>query len=158
MINKIRNRLRFVTIDVIIYRMIEVNIIQPPDLDFDIQKVTLPKGKKRYFITENGVSVHSSFLFNKLNILKLIHKKGPAIGDCFTNPEFRGNSIYPFVISYISNEILIENKIKEVFIIVNSDNRSSIRGVEKAGFEKFASIKARRWLFFYFNKNIVLNS
>lgn len=155
MINKIRNRFRLVTIDVIIYRMIEVNIIQLPDLGFDIQTEMLPKGKKKYFITENGVSVHNSLLFNKLNILKLIQKKGPAIGDCFTNPDFRGKSIYPFVISHISNETLIENKIKEVFIIVNSDNRSSIRGIEKAGFEKVASIKARRWLLFYFKKEIL---
>lgn len=50
--------------------------------------------------------------------------------------------------------MLIENKIKEVFIIVNSDNRNSIQGIEKAGFKKYASIKARRWLFFYFKKEI----
>ena len=157
MINKIRNRLRLVTIDVLIYRMTEINIIQLPDLGFDIHMESLLKGKKKYFIINNGVCVHSSFLFKKLNILKLIQKKGPAIGDCFTNPDFRGKSIYPFVISYIAKEMLIENKIKEVFIIVSSDNRSSIQGIEKAGFTKYASIKARRWLFFYFNKDILIN-
>ena len=154
MIKKFQKYLKLVTIDVIIYRMIVVNIIQLPDLGLDIQAETLPKGKKKYFITENGVSVHSSFLYNTLHILKLIQKKGPAIGDCFTNPDFRGKSIYPFVISYISNEVLIKNKISEVFIIVNSENRSSIRGIEKAGFKKYSSIKAKRWLFFYFDKNI----
>ena len=69
MINKIRNRLRLVTIDVLIYRMTEINIIQLPDLGFDIHMESLLKGKKKYFITENGVSVHSSYLFNKLHLL-----------------------------------------------------------------------------------------
>jgi len=154
MINKYLKYLRIVTIDVLVYRMTKINLLQRPNVEFDIQNETLTKQKKKYFIVQNGVSVHSSILFNKLNILKLIQKKGPAIGDCYTNPDYRGKSIYPFVISNISNEMLIENKIKEVFIIVNSDNRSSIQGVEKAGFKKYASIKARRWLFFYFKKEI----
>jgi hypothetical protein len=154
MINKYLKYLKIVTIDAQVYRMTEANLIQPLYLDYDIQSEILPKGKKKYFITENGVLVHSSSLYDKLNILRLIKKNGPAIGDCFTNPDYRGKSIYPFVISYISNKVLIENKIMEVYIIVNSDNRSSIRGIEKAGFKKFVSIKARRWLFFYFYKNI----
>jgi RimJ/RimL family protein N-acetyltransferase len=136
--------------------MTEVNSIQLPEFGFHIQTERLPKKKKKYFITENEVFVHSSFLFNKLNILKLIQKKGPAIGDCFTNPDYRGKSIYPFVINYIAKVLLSENRIKEVFIIVNSNNRSSIRGIEKAGFKKFASIKAIRWIFFYFKKDIVM--
>lgn len=156
MTNKYLKYLRIVTIDVLVYRMTKTNLLQLPNLDFDIQNETLTKQKKKYFIVEDGVYVHSSTLFNKLNILKLIQKKGPAIGDCYTNPDYRGNSIYPFVINYISNEMLIENKIKELFIIVNSDNRSSLQGVEKAGFKKFASIKARRWIFFYFKKEIFM--
>ncbi len=153
--NRYLKYLKIVTIDVIVYRIAKEHISPFPDLDFNIQTETLPKGKKKYFISENRVSVHISILFSKLNILRLIQKKGPAIGDCYTNPDFRGKSIYPFVINYISKEIFKENKTKEVFIIVNRDNRSSIRGIEKAGFEKFASIKARRWLLFYFKKDIV---
>jgi hypothetical protein len=155
MTNKYLKYLRIVTIDVIVYRIDKENIFSFPDLDFTIQIEILPKGKKIYFIKEKEVLIHSSFLFDKLNILRLIQKKGPAIGDCYTNPDYRGNSIYPFVISYISNETLLENKIKEVFIIVNNNNRSSIRGVEKAGFEKVAKIKAKRWLLFYFKKEIL---
>ncbi len=84
-------------------------------------------------------------------MLRLKYKKGPAIVECFTNEEFKGNSIYPFVINHIAKEEILKNKQKEVFIIVNSDNISSIKGIEKAGFELYTKIKANRFLFFHYN-------
>ncbi|HEY6142795.1 MAG TPA: hypothetical protein VIV55_05100 [Flavobacterium sp.] len=154
MIKKYLKYLKTVSIDILIYRMTEANLSALSDVEFDIQKESLPKSKKRYFITENGVVVHNSFLFEKVHVLKLLQKNGPVIGDCYTNPNYRGKSIYPFVINYIAKELIEQNKIREVFIIVNSDNVNSIRGIGKAGFEYYASIKAKRWLFFYFDKKI----
>jgi hypothetical protein len=84
-------------------------------------------------------------------LLRLKYKKGPAIVECFTNEEFKGKSIYPFVINYIAKDVIINNNQKEVFIIVNSDNVSSIRGIEKAGFTIHTKIKANRFLFFHYN-------
>ena len=84
-------------------------------------------------------------------MLRLKYKKGPAIVECFTNEEFKGKSIYPFVINYIAKDVIINNNQKEVFIIVNSDNVSSIRGIEKAGFTIHTKIKANRFLFFHYN-------
>ena len=89
-------------------------------------------------------------------MLKLIKKSGPTIGDCYTRPDYRGKSIFPFVLNYITKEIFAEDKKKEVFMIVNQDNLSSIKGIEKAGFRKCASIQTKRWLWFYFDKNIVI--
>jgi len=155
MIKKYLRHLKIVSIDVFIYRMTEVNLLTLADLEFVIQKEILPKTKKRYFITENGVLVHNSFLYEKVHVLKLLQKKGPVIGSCFTNPDYRGKSIYPFVINYIAKELIEKNKNREVFIIVNSDNVNSMRGIEKAGFEYYASIKAKRWLFFYFDKDVI---
>lgn len=84
MIQKYLKYLSIVSIDVLVYRITPENILPFPQLGFAIQSEILPKGKKKHFITENGVCVHSSTLFNTLHILKLILKKGPAIGDCFT--------------------------------------------------------------------------
>lgn len=75
MINKYHKYLRIVTIDVLVYSMSKINRLQQPNGEFDIQNETLTKQKKKYFIVQNGVSVHSSILFKKLNILKLIKKK-----------------------------------------------------------------------------------
>ena len=76
------------------------------------------------------------------------------IGDCTTDPAYRGKSIYPFVINRIATEIIREGIYPEVFIIVNRNNASSIRGIEKAGFEFYSSIETRRFLLFYFNTKI----
>jgi calcineurin-like phosphoesterase len=52
--------------------------------------------------------------------------------------------------------MLVNNKEKEVFMIVNQDNSSSTKGIEKAGFRKCASIQTKSWFCFYFDKNIKL--
>lgn len=152
--NKFWKNLKLIKIDVVIYRMTKETMIPFPDLGFEIISELISKRKKKYCINNNGVLVHQSFLYIKVFLLKLIQKKGPVIGDCYTNPEYRGKSIYPFVIQTIAKEVLQNSKKTAVFMIVNQDNLSSIKGIEKVGFTKFASINAQRWLCFYFDKNI----
>ncbi len=154
MSNKFLKKLKLIKIDVFVYRITPVDML-PFDLGFTIQKEQITKDKKKYFIINNEVSVHTSFLYTKVYLLKLIKKEGPIIGDCYTHPDYRGKSIYPFVINYIAKEIFVENKKTEVFIVVNKDNLNSIKGIEKSGCKKIASIEAKRWLWFYFDKNIV---
>ena len=67
---------------------------------------------------------------------------------------YRGRSIYPQVINKIAFETLNKG-IEDVFIVVNNNNIPSIKGIERAGFSKFAAIKGRRWLWFYLKKQIV---
>ncbi len=149
MIKKIKPYLKIKRIDVLIYYMTPEFFISFPSLDYQIDKQVIDSNKTKFSITVDKICIHKSFLFKKLNILRLIHKKGPTIGDCVTIPEFKGKSIYPFVINYIAKEVLKETN--EVFIIVNSDNMSSIRGIEKAGFKLYTKIQAKRFLLFYFN-------
>lgn len=156
MIKRILKSYKFITIDVIVYSMTKEDITAFPDLGLEIKTVSISKGKKKYFIEDKGVLVHQSFLFDAVFLLKLIGKRGPVVGDCYTHPDYRGKSIYPYAIHYIAKKMLIENKKDEVFMIVNRDNTSSIKGIEKAGFKKYASIDTKRWLFFYFDKNIVI--
>jgi hypothetical protein len=84
-------------------------------------------------------------------LLRPINKKGLAIGECYTKEEFKGKSIYPFVINYIAREEILKNNQTEVFIVVNRDNSSSIRGIEKAGFKLHTKIQASRFLFFHYH-------
>lgn len=149
MIKKIKPYLKVKKIDVLIYYMTPDFITSFPSLDYQIDRQEVDSNKTKFSITIDKICIHKSFLFKKLNILRLIHKKGPTIGDCVTIPEYKGKSIYPFVINYIANEVLKETN--EVFIIVNSDNLSSIRGIEKAGFKLHTKIQAKRFLLFYFN-------
>jgi hypothetical protein len=152
--NKFLKKLKLIKIDVFIYRMIQVDML-PFDLGFTIQKELITKDKKKYFIINNCVLVHTSCLYAKVYLLKLIKKEGPIIGDCYTHPDYRGKSIFPFVINDIAKEMFVENNKTEVFVVVNKDNLNSIKGIEKSGCKKIASIETKRWLWFYFNKNIV---
>lgn len=150
MIRKFRKYLKIANIDILIYSMKEADLVALPDIGFSIQ-TDIAAGKKRYFIMDGPTLVHQSFVFEKLNVLKLIGKKGPAIGDCMTMTAYKGRSIYPYVINRMACEMLTVQAIPEVFIIVNSDNISSIRGIEKAGFKHKTGIRAKRFLLFYFD-------
>ena len=156
MLSKFWKKLQIIEIDVFIYRITENDLTVFPDIGYTIQTETISKNKIKYFIVEKGISIHNCFLFSNIYLLGLINKKGPVLGDGFTRPEYRGKSILPFVISYIVNKMVFDENMKEVFIIINTSNLSSIAGVEKTGFKRYASITASRWLWFYFDKNIVI--
>lgn len=127
-------------------------MLNHPGFKYEIQSEEL-NSKTRFYIKDLGVLVHESFLFHKVYLMRVLGKRGPVIGDCFTNKKYRGQSIYPYTINQIAQAVL-KTKNKEVFIVVNSDNFNSIKGIEKAGFRKFATIEAKRWLWFYLKSQI----
>jgi len=154
MIKKFRKHLKVVSIDILVYHMRTQDLTVFPNPGFAVESGIAGETKKEYFIKDDGSYIHKSFVFNKLHVLKLIGKTGPAIGDCVTVPAYKGRSIYPFVINHLAGEMLRKKESEEVFIIVNSNNASSIRGIEKAGFKLFKKIKAKRFLLFYFDVKI----
>lgn len=155
MLNKYLKYFRIVKIDIQIYSMTLDTITQFKDIDYQIQSEQVSKNVKRYFIEDHNKMIHQSFLYNSLNILKLIGKNGPAIGNCLTLSEYRGKSIYPYVINKIAQEVLQVNNQKEVFVLVNTSNLNSIKGIEKAGFQLHSQVKATRFLLYYFNLKII---
>ncbi|WP_460219688.1 GNAT family N-acetyltransferase [Psychroserpens sp. MEBiC05023] len=150
--NKILKRFRIVDIDVFVYKIEHQVKFDLPDFSYDIKKSRL-KNKWYYSIINNNTLVHASYLYDSVYLLRLLKRKGPVIGDCFTHKAYRGQSIYPYVINSIASENLSKG-LKEIFIIVNQKNISSIKGIEKAGFSKFVAIKGSRWLWFYLKKQI----
>jgi len=135
-------------IDVFVYRMKTYVEFSIDSFSYTIDKKRVSNNKTEYKVYDNEKEVHTSYLFNKVYLLKLLKKKGPVIGDCSTKVAYRGKSIYPHVINKIAFEVL-QNKKQEVFMIVDKENASSIKGIEKSGFHKFAAISAKRWLIFY---------
>lgn len=148
---KLTRYLRIVEIDILVYRMTEIGP-SPGELPYVVNEESSTKSVS-YAIFDNGKFVHRSFLYAQVHVLKLLGKFGPAIGNCVTSEDYRGQSIYPKMIYRIATGLLGKG-VGEIFIIVNSDNIASIRGIEKAGFELFASVKAKRFLLFYFDKKI----
>jgi hypothetical protein len=144
---------KIISIDVLVYHISTPTSFQELE-NFTIQKHKISVTKTIYYIKESDEIIHRSYLFTKLHVLSLIGKKGPAIGECFTENLHRGKSIYPFVINKIANEVIIKHRLPEIFILVNSNNLNSIKGIEKAGFVLHSKIVAKRFLFLYFKKKI----
>lgn len=153
MIKKLFKYFKVVDIDVIIYLMDSQSLTEFPSLNYKIEENRISDNKKQFFIKIGDAIIHESFLFKKLFVLQLINKKGPTIGDCKTSDAFKGKSIYPFVINHIARAEILNHNRKEVFIIVNPNNLSSIKGIEKAGFRIHTKIKAKRFLIFHFKVN-----
>jgi hypothetical protein len=67
--------------------------------------------------------------------------------DCRTNENYRGLSIYPHVISNISNDLL-KSGLTSVMIDATKDNNASVHGILKAGFtpvKKIWRLGSLRW-------------
>jgi len=149
-ISKIRH------INVFIYVMKNYQKIDLTTIINDIKIENLKNDNKKFYIIKDLQLVHQSFLYNKVFLMRQFGEKGPVIGDCYTKPTHRGKSIYPSVINYIAKKHF-ETRNNPIFVIVGQNNKPSIKGIEKAGFIKYASLKAKRWMWIYLSKQIIMN-
>jgi CelD/BcsL family acetyltransferase involved in cellulose biosynthesis/GNAT superfamily N-acetyltransferase len=89
----------------------------------------------------DGELIHTSWVGNQQNFLiseigeTLDLKEGECcIFDCNTLPEYRGRGVYPQTLMYIAQRKKISG-FNFLYIYTFSSNLSSIRGIEKTGFE-----------------------
>lgn len=111
----------------------------------------LSRGKaKVYYIfnKEKNDMVHTSYLIPQCWKFSFLSKNDFEIGPCFTAPQYRGRGIYTNVLNYISSQE--ENNMANFYMIVNSKNIASIKGIENAGFKKIGIIKKCKYLKFYY--------
>lgn len=91
--------------------------------------------------------VHSSFVVPHNFKFPFLGKKDFEIGPCYTRNDCRGIGIYPDVLKYICSSIGDEGS--RFFMLVSPENKSSIRGIEKAGFKLTGKVRRsdrlRRW-------------
>jgi hypothetical protein len=97
----------------------------------------------------NGILVHKSTCYRYNNFAFLLGNfKYKVIGNCWTNDKYRGYGIYGKVLKYIS-----QSKKKKVFLFVNSNNESSIKGLQKIGAYSVGKYRVFRFLkFIYYYK------
>ena len=62
-------------------------------------------------------------------------KKSLHIGPCWTDNKFRGQGIYPAVLSSICKN----NSETNMFIFTEDENIASQKGITKVGFKKFSN-------------------
>ena len=107
------------------------------------QIITLGKAKV-YCYRYNGELVHTSYLLPKCYKFPFLSKWDYEIGPCFTYPKWRGKWIYPQMLKYICSSIGTEKSV--FYMIVDETNLPSIKGIEKAGFQRCGTIKVTRIL------------
>lgn len=89
---------------------------------------------EEYDLIENNIILSKAVLISKVPIYKFLPLKGVHLCYCETIPEVRGRGLYPLLLSFIQNV----HKQKNLYMIVDESNLSSIKGIEKAGFIRYA--------------------
>lgn len=157
--------------DTLLYRQNRVDV--KPNTDIEIHKFTpglsglfvkgekpsfknivarlyfrLMAGKKYviyYVLSPEGQVMHTSTVMPQCFKFRYLKENECEIGPCYTGKDFRGRGIYPTVLRHI----LSDYDAKAFYMTVNKNNASSIRGIEKAGFERFGSIRKSRFFKVY---------
>lgn len=109
---------------------------------FYFQLMTFGKARVFYVRDEKGNLMHTSYLVPKCFKFPFMKKNDYEIGPCYTYNDYRGKGIYPEVIRYITQNV--GNSETIFYMVVDSENTPSIRGVLKAGFVHCGSIRKSR--------------
>lgn len=105
-----------------------------------------------YNLMYNNTIVHTSYVVPKCSKFSFLEKCDFEIGPCFTNREYRRKGSYCYMLDYILTLKKYEDKI--FYMIVNSKNEPSIKGIEKAGFKKYGVVRKTRMLKRYVKESL----
>lgn len=97
---------------------------------------------KIFYVSVDDKLVHTSYVVPKCYKFDFLGKNDYEIGPCFTYPEYRGQGIYPNILRTICQQIGSDDT--TFYMIVDEENKPSIRGIEKAGFIKCGSVKVSK--------------
>lgn len=102
-------------------------------------------GSFTYRIYEHGNRgkiIHESYVIHKCYKFPFLLGNDIEIGPCYTQEEWRGRGIYAYVLNKINiRELSARDK---SYMIIDSKNISSIKGVKKAGYVKNSEVGKSR--------------
>lgn len=99
-----------------------------------------------YSVFDGDKEVHHSYVTKKCYKFPFMSSQDLQIGNCYTDENYRGLGIYPYVIQKVIQRHLKNDHNIDVFMLIEEDNIASKRGVEKVGFQKVSSITIKRVL------------
>jgi RimJ/RimL family protein N-acetyltransferase len=114
-------------------------------------------GVQDFFVACGGEGIqHISWVYyrNDPNRILSLGDREAEIKYCLTLPHYRGRGLYPRALIMIAR-FLASRGFSRVFVCVHQDNSASIRGIEKAGFERVASLRLRKILGVQVSKRLV---
>lgn len=95
-----------------------------------------------FIVRKNGNICHVSWIYFKGDPNRIIdlQETEAEIKYCLTLTKYRGNGIYPRVLTEISRYLQYRG-FERVFMAVHKKNIPSIKGIKKAGFKKVATMR-----------------
>lgn len=91
-----------------------------------------------YYLKDGGEFIHTSYCIPKCYKFPFMGAKDLQIGPCVTNEKYRGQGIYPYVLSRIVEDLAKPDV--TFYMIIDDKNLPSQRGVYKVGFIKSAKL------------------
>lgn len=155
-IKSVLNKLKIKHIDVFIYKLPQTPL-KTINKDMATYSIKSEMGSERdIFLIKDAKDnlIHKSLVFKNVHLLKLVKASGHVVGGCITLEDYRGQGFYPFMLNTIGRRY-IELGNPNLFVIVDKSNLNSIRGIEKAGFEKVNAVKTKRFGTYYFKTTIL---
>lgn len=112
-------------------------------------------GGRVFLAFSNGRLVHAAWLHDKKSaehVFSYIEMKPDQalIGQCCTDPEYRGKSVYPFMLQQLARYAFSEN-FRKCYITTTPRHTPSVRGILKAGFALEGTLHRFRLLGLTFN-------
>lgn len=101
-----------------------------------------------YYATDGKQIIHKSIVVPKCIKFRFMEKRSFEIGPCFTDPHYRGQRIYPNMLAKIITDIS-DSGGKTCYMLVSPQNKASISGIERAGFELIGKTERTRFLKIY---------
>ncbi len=93
------------------------------------------------YVYDKNKLVHYSHIIPRFWKFQFMEENDLEIGPSWTNTDYRGEGIYPFILNFILDKY--EQEYKNFYMIVNKTNTKSIRGIEKAGFVQEGEVQKR---------------
>ncbi len=100
---------------------------------FYISLLTFGKTVYLCILNKNGgVIMHSAYIIPRNIKYAFLNKGEYSIGPCNTPEVYRGQGLYPYMLSYITQR----NADATYYVFIREDNVASIKGAKKAGFKQ----------------------
>lgn len=91
--------------------------------------------------------IHESYVIHRCYKFPFLKNSDIEIGPCYTHKNWRGQGIYPSVLRAIIQKELTEHS--RSYMIIDSSNTSSIRGVKKVGYTRVSYVTKSKFFKVY---------
>lgn len=146
---KLYHQLKLRRIDTLVYtfnlRTDIIPVVQPKTAL--TTEITKGPAQMLFAAKVNGMIVGKNYTYEKkLLSRQLGYAQMPLIGGCSTVDAYRGQGIYPYMLTQILQWYKDNTTLPHIAIFVAPDNISSIKGIEKSGFTFIEHITIYRLL------------